>query len=54
MVTADPRVVPVSADPISSCSTIELQSYYRGCMWPVDHATVKLAEACQGAFSVLQ
>lgn len=32
MVTADPRVVPVSADPISSCSAIELQSYCRGCM----------------------
>lgn len=50
MVTADPRVVPVSADPISLCSAIELQSYCRGCMHGA-RATIKLAEACQGAFS---
>lgn len=32
MVAADPRVVPVSADPILSCSAIELQSHCAGCM----------------------
>ena len=32
MVAADHRVVPVSADPISSCSAIELQSARPGCM----------------------
>lgn len=37
MVAADPRVVPVSADPILSCSAIELQSHCAGCM----HTTLR-------------